>query len=631
MRRSSWSTPSLDAAVRSVGAGPGSATGARARLERRARSVPGGRTSAAAGPERPGSAKAPRQRRDAGGAWGIRTPDPLLAKQCYRLWNRGFGPSRIPQNGRFVGRSGQFGTHGGTHREAVPTADLGGTHGRIGCYSRSERASRSVARLAPGARPPPERPALSKPQITPAVVVRVGPDGTPFYEAKWRQPVPDGPSRQLKRRLGRAWLELDKDESWQKRRGRTPEGWLDGRSAHVAAAEAVAAVTQEAKQADVAAVEEARAAAVTVRQVAHEWLGWLRDVRDASPSTVKDYTSLLREPGEPFRRGSGTTPGRIMAAFGDALADEVTSREVSAWLRGLDAEGLTARNVNKHRQVLRSIFVYGQRLDTHALPTNPVAATDKRRETPAARLDFYEAAEVEALARACEQGRHRGRRGRAHPDHTGPAKPAPLSRKQRAAQEAERTARTAEDSQDADLFRVLFYSGLRLGEVLALRWSDVAFLADLSGASLHVQRTVSAGVEKVPKSRRSRMVPLPRQAAEVLARVGSRAEFTSDDDYVFCNRFGRRLDGSALRSRYGRAVEAAGLRHVRLHGLRHAAGSVLARSIPLVSVRDVLGHSDLSTTNRYLHSKVDAAAVAAVNRAYAEPAADEATPSTAGA
>jgi integrase len=70
-----------------------------------------------------------------------------------------------------------------------------------------------------------------------------------------------------------------------------------------------------------------------------------------------------------------------------------------------------------------------------------------------------------------------------------------------------------------------------------------------------------------------------------------------------------------MRSRYKCARDAAGLRDVKFHGLRHAAGAVMARSMPPVSVRDILGHSKIETTDRYLHSQIDAAAVAAVNAA----------------
>ena len=361
-------------------------------------------------------------------------------------------------------------------------------------------------------------------------------------------------------------------------------------------------VAEKAKAALEAEKAERLAAAATVRTVAQEWLVWKREVKGGAPSTLRDNEALLREPGTPFKRGTGVSEGRIMKRFGDQPIETVTTREVSTFLRQLDRSGMPPRNVNKHRALLHAIFAYATREDTHGLPANPVSGTDTRYEPPAPPLDHYEVDEVEALARICEQGGHRGARnyrGRSIEES-----------------DAELAARAAEDQQDAAFFRVLFFSGLRLGEALALRWRHVLFLPDLTGAVIDVRRAVSAGVEKEPKGRRPRQVPLPRPAAEALARLGQRPEFTAADDYVFCNRLGRRLDASAIRRRYKRAAAAAGLRPVKLHGLRHAAGSVLARSLPLVTVRDVLGHAKLETTNRYLHSKIDPAAIVAVNAAF---------------
>lgn len=235
---------------------------------------------------------------------------------------------------------------------------------------------------------------------TSAVLVRSGQDGTPFFEAKWR----DADGRQLKRRLGPAWLERHREGGWVKRRGRTPDGWLDERTAHVAAAEMVAEVEREREQ---AAEEVARQGVATVRRVASEWLAWKRDVKGGAPSTLRENELLLREPGEPYKRGSGTVKGRLMGRFGDRPVDAVTTREVSDFLRDLDAEGLSARNVNEHRAVLHSIFSYAMKPDTYALPANPVTGTDKRYQPPPPPLDHYEVAEVEALARACERGAHR--------------------------------------------------------------------------------------------------------------------------------------------------------------------------------------------------------------------------------
>jgi integrase len=426
-----------------------------------------------------------------------------------------------------------------------------------------------------------------------AIVVRVGPTGTPFYEAKWRV---DG--AQVKRRLGPAWVERHGD-GWRKRPGRAPTGSLDPRSVHVAAAEAVASDLTTRQR---AATEAAAAAVVTVRDLADEWMRWLRDVRGARPSTLVDRGYLLREPGTPHKRGGGASEGRIMAAFGDRAIADVTTRDVSTFLQSLDGE-LTPRNVNKHRQILTSMFAHACREDTHALPANPASGTDKRREPPPAAIDHYEVEDIEALARVAEAGKHRA---------------AANGRTQAAATDAtEVVARAAEDAQDAALFRVLFYSGMRLGEALVLRWGDVTFTTDRPGAMLLIHRTLSAGVEvDTPKGGKARTVPLARPAAQALATLGRRGDFTGADEYVFANRLGRRLDPSAVRRRYQRACKVAGLRPLRLHALRHAAGSLTAQAAGAAFARDLLGHSDVRTTNRYLHGKVDARALRVVDAAF---------------
>ncbi|MDQ2896670.1 MAG: site-specific integrase, partial [Actinomycetota bacterium] len=72
---------------------------------------------------------------------------------------------------------------------------------------------------------------------------------------------------------------------------------------------------------------------------------------------------------------------------------------------------------------------------------------------------------------------------------------------------------------------------------------------------------------------------------------------------MFCNRLGRPLDGSALRRRFKRAAAAAGLRVLRFHALRHGAGSLAARETDARRVQGFLGHSKITTTERYLHAK----------------------------
>lgn len=155
---------------------------------------------------------------------------------------------------------------------------------------------------------------------------------------------------------------------------------------------------------------------------------------------------------------------------------------------------------------------------TYALATNPAQHADRRREPDPAAVAFYSYEQVEALAQALSAGAHR-------------------DPNRRAVSEEAVAARACDDGQDAELVRVPAYTGLRRGELVALRWRDVDFV----GQKMIVRRALSGETEvRSIKSRRARGVPLPDQAAAALERLRCRGEFVGPDDYVFANRFGRR-------------------------------------------------------------------------------------------
>jgi hypothetical protein len=70
---------------------------------------------------------------------------------------------------------------------------------------------------------------------------------------------------------------------------------------------------------------------------------------------------MLAEYGTPHRRGRGVAIGRIMAALGDLPVAEVTTVQIESLLMAHAREGVGARSVNKHRQVLCAIFNFGLR------------------------------------------------------------------------------------------------------------------------------------------------------------------------------------------------------------------------------------------------------------------------------
>ncbi len=409
--------------------------------------------------------------------------------------------------------------------------------------------------------------------------------------------------KQVWRKIGPAWLRPgDTPGEFQARRGRPPEGFFDERAAHVRASEIVDDYVHAAAHAEELA-EAARNRGITFREVAHAYMDWLKNVKGAKPSTLRSHWSNLAEPGVPYKRGDGKTAGYIMEALGDRPAAKIEPAEVEALLRRISETGVAPATVNRNREIINAIFNYGTKPTTFSLPSNPAKHSDRRRIPAAPPLVFYRPEEIEALARAMEAGAHRPEDWQ-HDELD-----------------------LWEDTRDCEAVRVAAYAGLRLGELLALRWRDI----DWTGSALIVSRAMSAGIEGSTKTDVARQVPLSDQAAGALDRLSKRPDFTAPSDYIFCNAYGRPLDGSALRRRFKRARDAAGLRPLRWHDLRHTFGSLLvAGGLDLVSVKEAMGHAQLGTTTRYLHARPATETAAKFTAAFTGDRALPSTPSNVG-
>jgi integrase len=165
-------------------------------------------------------------------------------------------------------------------------------------------------------------------------------------------------------------------------------------------------------------------------------------------------------------------------------------------------------------------------------------------------------------------------------------------------------ARAADDEQLAAAFIVAAFTGLRMGELRALRWEDVDFTA----RAVRVRNNYAHGRDKLPKSGKVRSLPMADQVAVALDGLSKRAHFTGPGDLVFANPYGRYLDDREIRQGFYSAIKAAKLGYKRdsadpivFHDLRHTFGTLCASSgVPVGEIRVYMGHASLSTTEIYM-------------------------------
>jgi integrase len=159
------------------------------------------------------------------------------------------------------------------------------------------------------------------------------------------------------------------------------------------------------------------------------------------------------------------------------------------------------------------------------------------------------------------------------------------------------------------LFLAALGTGLRQGELLALRWADV----DLDAGTLTVRASLDPlsmelGEPKTDKARRTLHLPLPVRVALTRlqaeqASVRSAARRWDARGFVFATRTGGPLGSRNVTTEFQRVLARAGLPRQRFHDLRHAFATLqLEAGAQLFEVSRALGHASITTTaNTYAH------------------------------
>jgi integrase/recombinase XerC len=296
-----------------------------------------------------------------------------------------------------------------------------------------------------------------------------------------------------------------------------------------------------------------------LRELGADFLRYLHAERSMSPATVDAYGTDL----ERFDRFLGEYLGKDGGAI---LADEVDTHAVRAFLSHLDRDGLKRSSISRALSALKSCFRYACRMGF--LPGNPAQPVKSPK--------------VEKTL----------------PRHLRPGEIERLI-------EAPSDEDEVFEARDRAITELLYASGLRVSELVGLDWTDL----DFRGRMLRV----------LGKGSKERVVPFGRPAAAALeewrghwpaVRARSREGGEADDEAgepIFLNKHGRRLSDRMVRFLIDRRTAAAGVPDgVHPHTLRHSfATHLLEEGADLRVIQELLGHSSLSTTQRYTHVEIE--------------------------
>lgn len=257
----------------------------------------------------------------------------------------------------------------------------------------------------------------------------------------------------------------------------------------------------------------------------------------------------------------------ILPTLGPLRLAAVTPRIIADWLASLHDSGCARSSIQSYHVLAKAMFA--RAVELGLIPSNPFPRRVPRAPLPDAppqELHYYTPEQFAAFYRAV----------------SGPAV-------------------TLRDWDYATYFAVAFYTGMRRGEIMALRWPDIDFEARL----IRVRRSYAAAgsaatrVETPPKTRssiRDLSIPAPLLSALLQQLARQQAVPGFSPGCLVCGG-PEHLTASSIASVLRKAAAAAGLPRIRVHDFRHSHASLLVNNgINIQEVARRLGHSNVEVT-----------------------------------
>lgn len=147
-----------------------------------------------------------------------------------------------------------------------------------------------------------------------------------------------------------------------------------------------------------------------------------------------------------------------------------------------------------------------------------------------------------------------------------------------------------------DVSALSFYTGCRLGEVVSLKWKNV---------NISDGYVVIGDDDFMTKGRNQRTIPLCDEAVKIIMRnVGKNGKL---ENFVFHKRNGGAFSGDYISKKFKAGCRLAGVSEkIHFHSLRHSFASNLAeRDVSIYKIKELMGHSSITTTEIYAHLNID--------------------------
>lgn len=167
---------------------------------------------------------------------------------------------------------------------------------------------------------------------------------------------------------------------------------------------------------------------------------------------------------------------------------------------------------------------------------------------------------------------------------------------------------------DTDIFKlgilISLLTGVRIGELCALRWEDVDFKECVITVNRTMQRVQIEGknnkteiIITTPKTNTSfRQIPIPKMLVDYI--IGFKS---SNDQYILTNKNGNYIEPRVMQYKFKKYLQVAGISDANFHALRHTfATRCIEAGVDVKVLSEVLGHSNVNITlDRYVHNSID--------------------------